>query len=145
MFELLYWILYSLCFIQEQRTVWLLDVIYPVSLQRGHSNLGARSFKDNPAFFRISIFFCFKKESSCFNFFGASGFLDVSVDFIADIETEVITLTGNYIPNTTNEINEISLNSPLGMALFKAKIGTSTSYFVGNSEIFITILEKLNN
>ena len=24
-----------------------------------------------------------------------------------DIETEVITLTGNYIPNTTNEINEI--------------------------------------
>ena len=62
-----------------------------------------------------------------------------------DIETEVITLTGNYIPNTTNEINEISLNSPLGKALFKAKIGTSTSYFVGNSEIFITILEKLNN
>ena len=59
-----------------------------------------------------------------------------------DIETEVITLTGNYIPNTTNEI---SLNSPLGKALFKAKIGTSTSYFVGNSEIFITILEKLNN
>ena len=58
---------------------------------------------------------------------------------------EVITLTGNYIPNTTNEINEISLNSPLGKALFKAKIGTSTSYFVGNSEIFITILEKLNN
>ena len=44
-----------------------------------------------------------------------------------------------------NEINEISLNSPLGKALFKAKIGTSTSYFVGNSEIFITILEKLNN
>ena len=62
-----------------------------------------------------------------------------------DIETEVITLTGNYIPNTTNEINEISLNSPLGKALFKAKIGTSTSYFVGNSEIFITVLEKLNN
>ena len=62
-----------------------------------------------------------------------------------DIENEVIVLTGNYIPNTTDKINEISLNSPLGKALFKAKIGTSTSYFVGSSEIFITILEKLND
>lgn len=62
-----------------------------------------------------------------------------------DIENEVITLTGNYIPNTTDELNEISLNSPLGKALFKAEIGTSISYFVGKSEIFVTILEKLNN
>lgn len=60
-----------------------------------------------------------------------------------DIENEIITLTGKYIPN--NEINEISLNSPLGKALFKAKIGTSTSYFVGNSEIFIKILSKINS
>lgn len=62
-----------------------------------------------------------------------------------DIENEIITLTGNYIPNTTDEIIEISLNSPLGKALFKAKVGAKTSYFVGSSEIFITILEKLNN
>ena len=51
----------------------------------------------------------------------------------------------NRIPIPTKRLIEISLNSPLGKALFKAKIGTSTSYFVGNSEIFITILEKLNN
>ena len=62
-----------------------------------------------------------------------------------DIETEVITLTGNYIPNTTNEKKEISLNSPLGKALFKAEIGTTKSYFVGNSEIIVSILEKLND
>lgn len=61
-----------------------------------------------------------------------------------NIENEIVTLTGKYMPNTNDEINEISLNSPLGKALFKTKIGTSTSYFVGSSEIFITILEKLN-
>lgn len=59
-----------------------------------------------------------------------------------DIEHEVVKLTGNYIPNTTDESNEISLNSPLGRTLYKAQIGTSKSYYVGNSKIFITILEK---
>ena len=70
---------------------------------------------------------------------------DIETEVCDDIETEVITLTGNYIPNTTNEKKEISLNSPLGKALFKAEIGTTKSYFVGNSEIIVSILEKLND
>lgn len=61
-----------------------------------------------------------------------------------DIEKEIITLTGNYIPNINNEINEISLNSPLGKVLYKASIGSSTSYFVNDLEIFVTILNKEN-
>lgn len=60
-----------------------------------------------------------------------------------DIENEIITLTGKYIPDHTT--NEISLNSPLGKALFKAKIGASTSYRVGDSEISIKILTKIND
>ncbi len=59
-----------------------------------------------------------------------------------DIEREIITLTGNYIPNTNNKLNEITLNSPIGKAIFKAKIGTSVSYYVEDNEIFITLISK---
>ena len=59
-----------------------------------------------------------------------------------DIEREIITLTGNYIPNTNNSLNEITLNSPIGKAIFKAKIGTSVSYYVEDNEIFITLISK---
>lgn len=59
-----------------------------------------------------------------------------------DIEKEIITLTGNYLPNIEDEINEISLNSPLGKALYKSEIGSSTSYFVNDKEVFVTIISK---
>ncbi len=62
-----------------------------------------------------------------------------------DMENEVVTLTGKYIPNTDNEANEISLNSPLGKVLYKAKIGTSVSYSVGDSDVYITILKKITD
>lgn len=60
-----------------------------------------------------------------------------------DIEKETITLTGNFIPDTNKQINEISLNSPLGKALFKKEIGTFTTYFVGENKIIVNILNKM--
>ena len=61
-----------------------------------------------------------------------------------DIETEVITLTGNYIPNTTNEINEISLNSPVGNAVYKKKIGDTCSYSVNNRNFSVLLKQKMD-
>lgn len=58
-----------------------------------------------------------------------------------DIETEVITLTGNYIPNTTNEI---SLNSPLGKAVYKKKIGDTCSYSVNNRNFSVLLKQKMD-
>lgn len=69
--------------------------------------------------------------------------VDVEIKYSDDdIEREIITLTGNYIPNTNNSLNEITLNSPIGKAIFKAKIGTSVSYYVEDNEIFITLISK---
>lgn len=60
-----------------------------------------------------------------------------------DVEEEKIKLTGNYIINTSDDISEITLNSPLGKALYKSEIGKTITYFVGEKEIFVTILSKL--
>lgn len=44
--------------------------------------------------------------------------VDVEIRYsVDDIERETITLTGNYLPNTNNNLNEITLNSPMGKAI----------------------------
>lgn len=62
-----------------------------------------------------------------------------------DVERETIKLTGKYIPDTDNDINEISLNSPLGMSLYKSKVGSAVNYLVGENEFTVSILSKINN
>lgn len=62
-----------------------------------------------------------------------------------DVERETIKLTGKYIPNTDNDINEISLNSPLGMSLYKSKVGSTVNYLVGENEFTVSILSKIDN
>lgn len=62
-----------------------------------------------------------------------------------DIEKETIKLTGKYIPNTDNDISEISLNSPLGMSLYKSKIGSTVNYLVGANKFTVSILSKITN
>lgn len=57
-----------------------------------------------------------------------------------DIETEIIKLTGKYIPNSDMEI---SLNSPLGKAIFKKKIGSVNKYKVNNDVIEVKIIKKM--
>ena len=64
-----------------------------------------------------------------------------------DIEKEILKLTGKYSPNT-NEINgikEISLNSPIGKAIYKQKINSSVFYDVRKNKIEVYILKKINN
>ena len=63
---------------------------------------------------------------------------------VDDIEEELIKLTGKYIPNTEAKIQEISLNSPLGKAIYMKDIGSFTSYVVGDKEIKVEIISKCN-
>lgn len=60
---------------------------------------------------------------------------------IDDVEEEVFKLTGKYIPNS--DIGEISLNSPLGKAIYKKKIGSKVSYIVNEKKIEVEILRKV--
>lgn len=59
-----------------------------------------------------------------------------------DKEEETIILTGKYIPDTYADIQEITINSPIGKAIYKSKIGTTKKYKVEGREITIRILSK---
>ena len=60
-----------------------------------------------------------------------------------DIETEKLTLTGKYKPNTELEIREISLNSPIGKAVYQKKINSTVYYIVNDRKISVNILKKI--
>ena len=61
-----------------------------------------------------------------------------------DIEEEMVKLTGKYIPDTDAKIQEISLNSPLGKAIYMKTINSFTSYVVGDKEFKVEIMSKCN-
>ena len=52
-----------------------------------------------------------------------------------DIEEEIIKLTGKYLPEENNGYLEVTLNSPMGKALYKRKIGEEVSYKVNDNVI----------
>ncbi len=82
------------------------------------------------------------QDSSCVNIDDI-----IRVEFIyldGEKEIEDIKLTGKFIPDTDLEIKEISLNSPIGKAIYKKKIGETCSYQVGNNSINIRIVERVN-
>ena len=59
-----------------------------------------------------------------------------------------IKLTGNYIPNINpdSEIQEITINSPLGKALYLRMINDNNiKYIVNDKAIMINIIEKIPN
>lgn len=60
-----------------------------------------------------------------------------------DYEIEKLLLTGKYLPND----NEITLNSPLGKAIYKKKIGDIVEYKVSDNIIKVEIINinKLTN
>ena len=63
-----------------------------------------------------------------------------------DIEEEKIKITGNYSPNIDPKINiqEITLNSPIGKALYKKSIkDENIKYSVNDKEIYIKVKEKI--
>ncbi len=64
------------------------------------------------------------------------------IEFIYDVddkETEELKLVGNYLPKD----NEITLNSPLGKAIYNKKIGSTVDYKVNGKKINVNILKKL--
>ena len=65
-----------------------------------------------------------------------------------DIEKVKVKLTGNYFPNTNieNDIQEITLNSPLGKAIYQKNIYDKTiSYDVQNKKVEIKIIKKISD
>lgn len=71
----------------------------------------------------------------------------LKVEFIYSLdnrEEEIIKITGKYIPNTDLDIEEITLNSPIGRAIYKEKIGNTCFYEVGEKKFSIRIVEKVN-
>lgn len=46
--------------------------------------------------------------------------------------------------NFSSEINEISVNSPLGIAVYKKNVGENVSYKVNDNQFNVAILEKIN-
>lgn len=68
--------------------------------------------------------------------------IEVSISYDdEDSEVEIIKLTGKYLPNDEN--NEVTLNSPIGKALYRQKIGSTVSYKVNNKKISVYIIRKV--
>lgn len=69
----------------------------------------------------------------------------VKLEFIyddGDTEIEEVRLTGNWKVSLDGLVQEVSLNSPLGRAIYLQKIGSSVSYSVNGREIRIRILSR---
>ena len=69
----------------------------------------------------------------------------VKLEFIyddGDTEVEEVRLTGNWKVSLDELAQEVSLNSPLGRAIYLQKIGSIVSYSVNDQEIHIKILDK---
>ena len=61
-----------------------------------------------------------------------------------DIEEYTLKLTGKYLPNGENNIEEISLNSPIGKAIYLKKVSDEDIYFLlNNKKIKIDIIKKI--
>lgn len=58
-----------------------------------------------------------------------------------DFENETIKLTGKFRPN--DDLGEISLNSPMGKAIYKQAIGKIITYKVNDKLIEVKIIRKV--
>lgn len=65
----------------------------------------------------------------------------VELQFIADGEIDKFKLTGNYFSEHHDDYQEVTLNSPIGKAIYKKKIG-STIFYKSPSDEKINILIK---
>lgn len=82
-----------------------------------------------------------KYKDDCVNI-GDTIELSIKYD-VDDIETETIKLTGKYIPDVKGKIPEITLNSPLGKAIYLKKMtDKNICYFVNDKKIIIDLIKK---
>ncbi len=62
-----------------------------------------------------------------------------------DTEEVIIKLVGSSTPGVLDDIQEISLNCPLGKAIYKKHVGDTVSYKVNSAEINVIINGKSQN
>ena len=62
---------------------------------------------------------------------------------VDDKERDLIKLTGKYIPNMDSDVKEVTLNSPIGKAIYKKKVGDVCSYTANDKIIKIKIVGKV--
>lgn len=63
-----------------------------------------------------------------------------------DFDESIYKLVGGYFPKETKEYQEISLNSPIGRAIYDVKIGETIEYNTENrKKTKVEIIEKINN
>ena len=62
-----------------------------------------------------------------------------------DIEVFKVKLTGKYLPDLESSIQEISLNSQMGKALYLKNIHNKITYKIHGEEVEIKVLEKNGN
>ena len=60
-----------------------------------------------------------------------------------DIDEQILKLVGGN-PNFGGKISEISINSPIGAAIYHKQIGDSATYQVNDRQISVIIKEKVN-
>ena len=60
-----------------------------------------------------------------------------------DVETSIIKLTGKYLPEPNPNYEEITLNSPLGSAIYLKPIPSQTHYEVNERKITVEKKEKI--
>ena len=72
-------------------------------------------------------------------------YIKVELDIFGSIEEDIIKLVGGTPISDDLEYTEASLNSPLGMAIYKKRIGDNFSYSVRDNIISGKIIEKVNS
>ena len=63
----------------------------------------------------------------------------------SDVEVFEIKLTGKYLPDLESDIQEISLNSQMGRALYLKNVHNKILYKIHDEEVEIKVLEKNGN
>ena len=72
-------------------------------------------------------------------------YIKVELDIFGSIEEDIIKLVGGTPISDDLEYTEASLNSPLGMAIYKKRIGDNFSYSVRDNIINGKIIGKVNS
>lgn len=72
-------------------------------------------------------------------------YIKVELDIFGSIEEDIIKLVGGTPISDDLEYTEASLNSPLGMAIYKKRIGDNFSYSVRDNIINGKIIDKVNS
>ena len=72
-------------------------------------------------------------------------YVRLELNIFGDIEEEIIKLIGGTPETDDLEYTEASINSPLGIAIYKKRIGEDFSYSVRDNVINGKIIEKLDS